>query len=84
MLEDEGIFRPNIWGYISHLFSQQRLTGFSGALAWGHDASYAQTAESRDGSADINLDASHLNSIYGNYSRVQTPAIQSLIAIRYA
>jgi len=57
--------------------------GFSDPFLSRGLATYLLQDGGQLGTALSHMDASRISSIYGSYSRVQNPALQSLIAIRY-
>ena len=81
---------PNITGWLPYVRSirPDGADGYhsEGALTWTEASrwEYAVTAADRQGAADIWFDAHNKNSIYNdNNSKVQNPAVRTLIAIRY-
>ena len=80
---------PNIigqvWGLTGTFSGGSPGSAGISALYWVQaNWQYAFNNGTAIGYRDLNFSASRNNAIYGAYTRVQNPALQSLIAIRYA
>ena len=77
---------PNITGNLSSLNGTEEAESSSGALYWQNTAQYLQeqrVAGNYQGKSGLRIDASRSNSIYGNSTTVQPPAVKLIPIIKY-
>ena len=81
-----GIFRPNITGRFSKLAQAfDGDTATSGAFTWSFIGNNVMGNESSDSGGDVYFYADRCSSVYKNDfgNKIQVPAVQVLVAIRY-
>lgn len=80
---------PNITGKVTYITADAPLANEGqyptrGAFRWNNQNTITKTSViSGDGSRDLDFDASRVNSIYGNSSTVQPPALTMRYYIKY-